>query len=119
MSFLQNKLLSCTNFIHREIQSRLKNALYTKAYKMNLFTLEVLCAFCVVPFKISWKEDRVVEIKGKLRRAITKLTYFMYITRTLYHLLGFSMRLAGLQRGPSREYQLIHKLLDTEVNADV
>ncbi|OXA42193.1 hypothetical protein Fcan01_23302 [Folsomia candida] len=99
-------------FFKRHVLFRLKNALLTRAYKMNLFTLEVICALCIVPFKISWEEDKVAEVKGKLRRVVTKTMYWFYFGRTAHFLTGFVLRMAGLQRGPSGEYDMTNKLLD-------
>ncbi|OXA64931.1 uncharacterized protein LOC118433943 [Folsomia candida] len=100
------------DFFKEHVQFRLKNALLTKAYRMNLLTLEVLCAFCIVPFKISWEEEKVVEVRGKLRRTVTKCLYLFHLGRTVHFLVGFGLRMAGLQVGPSGEYVMSDKLLD-------
>ncbi|XP_035702422.1 uncharacterized protein LOC118433974 [Folsomia candida] len=100
------------DFLKRHVMFRLKNALLTKAYRMNLLTFEVLCAFCIVPFKMSWEEEKVVEVRGKLRRTVTKFMYLFHLGRTFHFLVGFGLRMAGLQVGPSGEYVMSDKLLD-------
>ncbi|OXA64468.1 hypothetical protein Fcan01_00360 [Folsomia candida] len=96
----------------RHVLFRMKNALLTKAYKMNLLTFEVLCAFCTVPLKISWEEEKVVEVRGKLRLTVIKLLDLFHFGRTAQFLVGFGLRMAGLQVGPSGKYVMTDKLLD-------
>lgn len=99
-------------FFKSHVLFRLKNAILTKAYRMNLQTTESLCSFFIVPFQVSWKEEQIVECKGKLRLALTSFLYKFHLARTLHFLVFLALRSVGIQKTPSGEYKFVDKLLD-------
>lgn len=112
-SRLQKRL---TSFPHtglgNKVAFRMINYILAKAYRMNLITLEILFSLCIIPLKVSWEGENVTEVKGKMRRFVTRVLFLFQFARTAHFLAGFGLRMAGLQTGPSGEYGMSNQLLD-------